>query len=817
MTKIVTGFIRPRAARAALALIAAGSLSVACADKDLLPTSARSTTGSVLIRTEWANQTAGTTANWLLVGLLTLRPENESGSDDDGDFAILGYKFTPLVQGSQAVTVSFDLAPCLALTAARGKEGCEAYVWTFILADTFDVASDYSPEANSFDNRLEGPFQITPGSTPTIPVINLSASRFGVVRWEGDEALQMGGLDAPQQFSGVPGSPLVGPHSSGVVNSDGSVTLYGLTAGQVLGGGPGTPSVPHLAIFRNGLWTKVAATSANPNSLFYDVAGLSSTEVYMGAPNGIFMYNGSSISRVLTNVTDTIFGIAATTTATGAKVLAAGTQGAVWIGSPTSMSRFSLPLSQRADQVCVVSQTEAWASSSVGGGVFRFNGSSWISVPPPSNASKIDMFCPQPNLAYVIANTVGAYFFSGGTWQNVTMTGVAAPSIRLIRHAPLSLTEKYASGDSALIDRAFYRYINDSWQEVGRKRFVQPRGRIWADPRGGAAYQLSTYGRVERITQSAATVLGYVPSLRDVFVNSATSAFAVGQNAALLRWDGTKWNADAPPGNVAASRTLQGVWSNGPSNAWAVGNQSTIFRYNGTSWTAVSHVGAPVGQADNYNGVFGVGTDVWAVGDTSIIRCGGAGGCVNQPSGGVGPLNGIWGSSATNLIAVGGGGRITRYNGTSWSPMQSGTSRNLARVSGTGPNDVWAVGDSVLLHFDGTSWSNVPMTGDLEHARSRVPSGLQLAIHVGLWAKAPNEVYLGSEFRGITRWDGREWHRMTPDGEFPHRVMAIHGAPGGCALAVTESQSNTRAVTLYRGIGPSGCFASPMPALTAWP
>ena len=53
-------------------------------------------------------------------------------------------------------------------------------------------------------------------------------------------------------------------------------------------------------------------------------------------------------------------------------------------------------------------------------------------------------------------------------------------------------------------------------------------------------------------------------------------------------------------------------------------------------------------------------------------------------------------------FAVGSAGRIQYFDGTSWSTMSSGTTRDLTAVWGSNPDDVFAVGDSIVDHWDGT-------------------------------------------------------------------------------------------------------------------
>jgi hypothetical protein len=135
-------------------------------------------------------------------------------------------------------------------------------------------------------------------------------------------------------------------------------------------------------------------------------------------------------------------------------------------------------------------------------------------------------------------------------------------------------------------------------------------------------------------------------------------------------------------------------------------------------------------------------------------------------------------------------------------------------VWGSGASDVWVAGDSTLLHFDGSAWSNVPMVGELALMRSAVPSVNGL-FPVGLWGSGPKDIYLGGDGGRIARFDGASWHVMqTPT---THRVMSISGVAGLGAIAVTESQTTRPGAILLRGAGPTGGFSAAMGAPTAWP
>ena len=298
-------------------------------------------------------------------------------------------------------------------------------------------------------------------------------------------------------------------------------------------------------------------------------------------------------------------------------------------------------------------------------------------------------------------------------------------------------------------------------------------------------------------------------------MNSLSSAFVVGENLLLARLDGAKWIVDAPPAGIPTTRPLRGVWSDGPKNAWAVGpgQGGSVFRFDGSGWSTV-----PTGVSENWQAVWGTGSEVWITGNTTIVHCKAPTACATESSGGSNTLFSIWGTSNTNIFAVGGSGRIVRFNGATWSSMTSPTSRTLLRVAGSGPSDVWAVGDSVVLHFDGAQWTTVvDSLGDL---RNHIGRGGLLQNggpnNVGILARGPKEMYFTSNDGNVDRWNGSRWSNMNLSG-FRHAMMGISGIKPDCALGVTETLSDAASPSLYRGVGPSGCLLSPMTPPSSWP
>lgn len=813
--------LKVRLTRAALAATAL-SAAAGCADKEFTGSKAALSPRIALQITATGLPVSQVAVSplFLLTGAIYAVPSN-STDPGDKEMRILTFRWTRVVQGTQQITLPVDIAPCLADPSRLGsRDGCSLFVVAIVTPDSFDVARDTGyadPMMHAFDYAFPvGPFEVVAGRTPVIPPIDLSLSRFGIVNWQPDEALRLGGAVNPAGLPFAIGgiAPL-----TGVVSGAGAPTIVALSVGPAEASSTPMmqmPNYPQLQFFENGQWRRVTATSAASGTIFLDAAAFAANDVYIASTQGVYRYDGSSFSRA-GGVTDSLWSMGGATVGTAKYVIAGGKNGTVWIGSNTTWQRYVLPVSALLDGACITGPSEAFVASSISGELYRFNGSSWLAVPGPANwtnVGKVDLQCPAPGQVYVDTWAGPLLKWSVSGWSQMPTTGIGAGRMLRVGAGPAS--ELWGFGDSASTDRAYYRFNGSAWQEVGRTKFVQWASRPWVDPRGGAAYIIGNSGRLEKVTSSGVTLLSYQPTVRDAIMTSASSAFVVGGNLFLARWDGAKWTVDKPPAGIAPFRLLQGIWSDGPSNAWAVGTAGTILRYTGSAWTVVSDSSAPaVTASEHYNDVWGSASDVWIAGDAGITRCKTSGaGCAREYQ--AAGMYGIWGSSASNIFAVGSGGKIARFNGTAWSPMSSPTSRLLVRLSGTSASDVWAVGDSVLIHYDGAQWSDVKLSDNAGFMRSRSPAGFSQLFQIGLWARGPKEVYLGSEYGMIARWDGTEWRELLPGGVPRRRLIAITGAADGCGIALTEGHSGAAQPTLWRGIGPSGCLSAPMTPPSVW-
>lgn len=119
----------------------------------------------------------------------------------------------------------------------------------------------------------------------------------------------------------------------------------------------------------------------------------------------------------------------------------------------------------------------------------------------------------------------------------------------------------------------------------------------------------------------------------------------------------------------------------------------------------------------------------------------------------------VWGSAPDDVYAVGGplgnsgpSSLVVHYDGASWHRLAPGGTQTYWWVGGSGPEDVWMVGEEGrITHWDGAAFT--------EHA-----SGTAATLW-GVWAASPGDAWAvgGTPGNGpgeddvVLRWDGAAW------------------------------------------------------------
>lgn len=307
----------------------------------------------------------------------------------------------------------------------------------------------------------------------------------------------------------------------------------------------------------------------------------------------------------------------------------------------------------------------------------------------------------------------------------------------------------------------------------------------------------------------------------------------------IEHWNGSGWSQTPSPdpvtgnGDDFATTELRAVSFDRPDDGWAVGNHDSgqegdgdgspmVDHWDGTRWS-LSPVLYPTASFSDGNGNTSIGQanasavaavapdDVWLAGyfldssgneNGSFIEHwdGSTWSVVSFPDQRQVALQGLYAASATGVWAVGlfdGTDRapiVLHWDGRTWSaetsPIPSGHEDAVfSSVSGTSPDDVWAVGDSFDIslgqfvplaeHWDGQSWSAVP----IPFAASTASHGTYFA---GVAAISPADAWAVGEYQDtrdaqnesfqylLAHWDGQSWQLVgAPQASTPHGFIAV--------------------------------------------
>lgn len=167
--------------------------------------------------------------------------------------------------------------------------------------------------------------------------------------------------------------------------------------------------------------------------------------------------------------------------------------------------------------------------------------------------------------------------------------------------------------------------------------------------------------------------------------------------------------------NVSGENDMTGCWVFAPNDIYAL--NGNLHHFDGTSWTLATLNGQAPGALSGFS-IFGFNdNDFWIYGYDILYHWNGTNVIETRlESTGVystadGAIHSAWGTSSSDMFFVGDSGTILHFDGTNWTKMNSGTTRQLNSICGTSDNNIYAVGyntstgQSEVLHYNGSSWS----------------------------------------------------------------------------------------------------------------
>ena len=387
---------------------------------------------------------------------------------------------------------------------------------------------------------------------------------------------------------------------------------------------------------------------------------------------------------------------------------AVGTAVMHWDG--VAWTAVDLPTSAVFASVWGSSASDVWTVGS-SGAVAHFDGRAWSMVDAGSGAGLVTVWAAGPNEVWASGSNTLLHF-DGQTWTEVwspPSPGSWSQGRSLRTLAGTSATDIWGVTDGGYLmhyDGAAWSYVTDSTTRSVEVIRAIAADDVWFFGVGIDHWDGHTWTR----QSEAATMLAG-------WVVGKNWAVAGGTSGRMVVWDGRAWTQMGrqitPSGYCLGITSL---WASASDDAWAVGGWGMIFHSDGQGWK-VKKSECESGKDERFASVSGSAQDnAWTVG-----------------------VNG-WGT-----------GIAYRWDGSAWQEMALPPSTlSLAAVWTTGPGDVWAVGDSDCLHFDGSAWSRFDVGG----ASDPVTGVPQLR---ALWGSGLDDLWAVGARNLVAHWDGTKW------------------------------------------------------------
>jgi hypothetical protein len=331
----------------------------------------------------------------------------------------------------------------------------------------------------------------------------------------------------------------------------------------------------------------------------------------------------------------------------------------------------------------------------------------------------------------------------------ITITGYEAVDSPIVVGVTLTLTEPAGSPGGGDPPTPENREFDEMTWTLGDKFPSAALNDVWTDS-GSQVFAVGQDGIILHYSGTEWRIMDS-PTDKDLFgvwgsadpEGNGVDVFAVGSGGTILHFDGSDWNVMASLGV-----DLQGVWGTSAIDVYAVGQGGVLLHYNGTNWTAMA---SPTDR-DLFGiwGIFDVDAndiEICAVGKIGTITCYDGSRWRMIKSSTKKDLYGVWGSSRTEIFAVGQDGTVLKSAANRWNVVNSPTIRDLKGIWGASASDIHAVGSAgTILHYDGAGWRamNAPTAKDLN----------------SVWGSWQTGVFAAGQDLTLLYFDGGNWQSL---------------------------------------------------------
>jgi hypothetical protein len=270
------------------------------------------------------------------------------------------------------------------------------------------------------------------------------------------------------------------------------------------------------------------------------------------------------------------------------------------------------------------------------------------------------------------------------------------------------------------------------------------------------------------------------PTPRAVWASGPRDAWALLEGG-LLHWDGTRWSGSDPPARAfprpgeAREPIFSSLWGTSRDDLWIAGDHGYVARWDGRIWMEVT-----TGVAADLSVVRGLGREVWIAGARGTVARWDGSRWQAITTGSQDELRDLWPTDRGYAWVVGEGGTLAHIRGQTWLPFSTELSDHDIPISacwGSGPDDVWMVGDGGFT----ARWNG----RELVAVRSDTSANLWDVWGAGaeVWSVGSVEHADGVSTGVILRWTGAAWAAAL---EWPKRLRSVAGTGARDVWAVGD-------------------------------
>lgn len=513
-----------------------------------------------------------------------------------------------------------------------------------------------------------------------------------------------------------------------------------------------------------------------------------------------------------------------------------------------------LPQGYRLRSFWTQTEGDAWAGGD-NGLLMHWDGTAWSETPSRATRAITSLWGSGAREVWALSETEKVLRWDGTAWSEVAACPGSEP-LALWGSRASAVWFACSDGSLRLWDGAAIQILNTSVRRYGATIRGSGPDDVWfiLTLASNAGWELRHWdgSAVTRWVDHGLAAPTSTDTILDVWPIGPGDAWAVGGGSGgITRWDGTAFKAVPHPAGSYGS-----VWASGPADVWFTSHDGTILRWDGAAFrslrspTALGDAIWGSGPSDvwmstrsglgvvhwdgskltlldratgpSYLGITGSSKrDVWFYGDQGLLRhWNGAALSAIDVSVTQADVTAIFGAGPEDVWAalydpIGTGpGRMLRRLGKTWQEVRHPYPGKIFRLHGTGPSDIWAVGDmGTIERWDGVAWASIP---------SGTPSAL-----FGVWASGPRDAWACGMSGTLLRWDGVSWSPVANPGD---QMAAVWGSgPSDVWFATARGMLRWNGTTLERvtlpapialtdvwGTGPSDVWGVGSGAVLHW-